>query len=92
MATKNEKNENPVVVDPFTETVPIMLPLDRHNKDDVFVGVNGRTWQIKRGVRVEVPLAVQKVLENSERMQQIAMEYEARAAQELDNLERGIVK
>ena len=31
-------------------------------KDDVFVGVNGRRYQIKRGVEVEVPLAVKEVL------------------------------
>ncbi len=34
-------------------------------KDDVFVGVCGKTWQIKRGVEVEVPEAVAFVLEQS---------------------------
>ena len=36
--------------------VKIRLPLVRgENNADVFVGVNGRTWLIKRGVEVEVP-------------------------------------
>ena len=36
--------------------VKIRLPLLRgENNADVFVGVNGRTWLIKRGVEVEVP-------------------------------------
>lgn len=34
-------------------------------KDDVFVAVNGKTWQIKRGERVEVPEDVAEVLERS---------------------------
>lgn len=32
---------------------------------DVFVSVNGRSWQIRRGVEVEVPAAVAEVLEHS---------------------------
>ena len=35
-------------------------------KDDVFVGINGRTWVIKRGEPVKVPKSVAKVLKQSE--------------------------
>ena len=35
-------------------------------KDDVFVAVNGRTFQIVRGVEVEVTACVAEVLEHSE--------------------------
>ena len=35
-------------------------------KDDVFVAVNGRTFQIVRGVEVEVPPEVAEVLEHSQ--------------------------
>ena len=35
-------------------------------KDDVFVAVNGRTFQIVRGVEVEVPACVAEGLEHSE--------------------------
>lgn len=34
-------------------------------KDDVFVAVNGRSWQIKRGEEVLVPRYVAEVLEQS---------------------------
>lgn len=35
-------------------------------KDDVIVAVNGKVWQIQRGVKVKVPKSVAEVLENSE--------------------------
>lgn len=72
----------------LTKTIRVRLPLTRELSEDVFVGINGNTWQIKRGVDVEVPLAVAKVLERSERMQQVAMEYEAKAAAPLEQLEK----
>lgn len=34
-------------------------------KDDVTVGVNGKTWLIQRGVPVTVPRYVAKVIQNS---------------------------
>lgn len=37
---------------------------DRY-KDDVTVGVNGKTWLIQRGVKVTVPRYVAMVLQNS---------------------------
>ena len=38
------------------KTVRIRLPKERRDNDDVFVGINQRTWLIKRGVEVEVQL------------------------------------
>lgn len=72
----------------MTETVRIRLPVTRELSEDVFVGINGNTWQIKRGVYVDVPLAVAKVLERSEKMQQVALEFEAKAAAPLEQLEK----
>lgn len=46
--------------------VKIRIPLTRDNQEDVFVGVNGRTWLIKRGVTVEVPEVVAEVINQSE--------------------------
>ena len=43
--------------------VKIKLPISRNEKEDVFVGINGKTYLIKRGVEVEVPESVAKVLE-----------------------------
>lgn len=34
-------------------------------KDDIYVAVNGRRWQIKRGVRVKIPRYVYEVIKNS---------------------------
>lgn len=59
--------------------VTINIPLTRTEKDDVFVGVNGNTWQIKRGVDVVVPACVAEVLRHKEEMLRIAMEYEESA-------------
>ena len=60
--------------------VTIRLPLTRTEKDDVPVGVNGRTWLIKRGVDVEVPECVAEVLRHKEEMLEKAIEFEAAAS------------
>ena len=66
--------------------VTIKLPLTRTEKDDVFVGLNGKTYLIKRGVNVEVPAGVAKSLERKEKMLSLAMEFEAQAAAPLDEM------
>lgn len=54
---KAEKAEN---------KVHVRLPRARAGEEDtVFVGVNGRTWRIKKGEDVEVPECVAEVLQNS---------------------------
>lgn len=68
--------------------VKIKLPLTRVEREDVFVGVNGKTWLIQRGAEVEVPWFVAEVLKRKERMLSVAMEFEARAAQPLAELEK----
>lgn len=52
----------------------------RENQDDVFVSVNDRTWQIQRGVEVEVPECVLEVLRHQQEMENIALAYEAQAS------------
>lgn len=64
--------------------VKIKLPLSRTEKEDVWVSVNGEKYLIKRGVEVEVPACVAEVLQHKEEMLEIAMEYEAQAAQNAD--------
>lgn len=68
------------------KTVTIKLPISRTEKDDVYVNVNGKRYQIKRGVAVEVPWNVAKVLERSEKMTSIAIAYEQKAAEQLNEL------
>ena len=53
----------------MTKEKMVKIHLFKDNKNyngDVFVGVNGRTFQIQRGVDVEVPECVAEVLRNSE--------------------------
>ena len=66
--------------------IKIKLPLSRTEKNDVFVGLNGKTYLIKRGVEVEVPVGVKKILERQEKMLSVAMEFEEQAAAPLEEL------
>lgn len=55
--------------------VKVRLFKDNKNyQGDVFVGVNGKTYQIKRGVEVEVPDYVAEVLRNSSRQDENAVQ------------------
>ena len=58
------------------KTVRIRLPKERRDNDDVFVGINQRTWLIKRGMEVEVPACVAEVLENRDNMLEQIMAFE----------------
>lgn len=62
--------------------VTIKLPLTKAEKDDVYVGVNGRTWLIQRGKEVKVPECVVEVLRHKEEMLMASYEYENRVAQD----------
>ena len=64
---------------PNEPLVTIKIPITRTEKDDVWVAVNGKPMQIKRGVEVEVPRCIALALEHSEKMLIEAMEYEANA-------------
>lgn len=58
------------------ELVPIKLFKDSGKyKDDVSVTINGKTWLIQRGVVVDVPRNVAKVLEESDAQRGIAADY-----------------
>ncbi len=74
MATVNSKGEKMVKIRLFKDNKAYV--------GDVFVGVNGRTWQIQRGVEVEVPEYVAEVLRNSEAQ-------DREAIQQMDDLQRG---
>ena len=65
---------------PKEKMVKIKLPLTKTEKNDVYVGVNGKTWLIKRGVEVEVPECVVEVLRHQEEMLSQAMAFEEAAA------------
>lgn len=67
------------------KTVKIKLPLTKYEKDDVYVALNFKTYQIKRGEYVEVPEGVAEILENSERMAAEAFAFEAEATEKANS-------
>lgn len=58
------------------KNVKIKLPVTRTETDDVFVGLNGKTYLIKRGVEVEVPAGVAEILKRKDDMLVAAMDFE----------------
>lgn len=58
--------------------VKIKIPRMSKDESDVYVGVNERSWLIKRGVEVEVPECVAEVLQHSEEMRDFAYEYSSK--------------
>lgn len=67
-----EKN---VTAKAVQETRSVFLPRISGEENTVFVGLNGRSWQIPRGRKVEVPAYVACVLEESERNARAASAY-----------------
>lgn len=58
------------------ELVAVKLFYDGEKyKDDVFVAVNGRKYQIKRGEPVMVPRYIKEVLDNSQKQDAAASRY-----------------
>ena len=53
----------------------VFLPRISGEENTVFVSLNGKSWQIPRGKKVEVPVAVARILEESERNARIAGAY-----------------
>ena len=60
--------------------VKLRIPRERSDQEDVFVRVNQRTWQIQRGVEVEVPSCVAEVLRHREEMLDVIWEFEEKNA------------
>ena len=56
--------------------ITIRLPRQSKDEEDVAVWVNERRFLIKRGVSVDVPVEVWKILRQSEKMQEVIYEYE----------------
>lgn len=48
--------------DPFADTVRIVVEESDNDRQPAYVGVNGRSYRIKRGVEVDVPRPVADVL------------------------------
>ena len=72
---------------PNEPLVTIKLPLTRTEKEDVWVSVNGKSMQIKRGVEVEVPKCIAEVLQHKEEMLMEAIDFESNATGKADDSE-----
>ena len=66
MATTEKKDSVSKETVKKEKMVKIRLPKTRMNEPDERVWVNHRSWQIHRGVEVEVPECVAEVLRNRE--------------------------
>lgn len=72
---------------PATEPKKVKIKLFKDNgrySGDVFVGVNGRTYLLKRGVELEVPPEVAEVLAHSELQDSLTAERIAQAEAQLN--------
>lgn len=67
MATTEKKDSVTKETVQKEKMVKIRLPKTKADEDDERVWVNHRSWQIKRGVEVEVPECVAEVLRNKEK-------------------------
>ena len=54
-------------------TIHLFKDNDKYS-GDVFVGVNGKNWLIKRGEDVEVPRCVAEVIKNAEAQRNLAID------------------
>lgn len=82
------KNTVEISDDYLEELVEIMLFKDSDKySDDLVVTLNGKNYQIKRGVKVMVPRKVQLVIEDSMKQAGLAADYEEEAQQQYKELE-----
>ena len=72
MATENKDT---AVKQAKEKMVTIFLPKTKPDEDDERVWVNNRSWQIKRGVQVEVPECVAEVIRHKEEALQRIMQF-----------------
>lgn len=64
---------------PKEKMVTIRLPRTKIDQPDEFVSINLRTWQIQRGVEVEVPECVAAAIRDQEKMLEEIMLFEEKA-------------
>ena len=64
--------------------VSVYVPKISGEDPTLFVGLNGKSWSIPRGKRVEVPADVARIVEESERNAQIADEFSDVKRKEMD--------
>ena len=76
-------------LDPMRKVTIRLFKDNGKYKDDMVVGLNGRMFQIKRGVEVEVPWAVAEIIRESLEQDQATAELIMQEEQNYhDNVER----
>ena len=77
-----KKSAEPQKTSKSEKMVIFKIPKGRNEQDraDVFVCVNGVSYQIQRGVIVELPESVVEVLENAEMQMEYAMQMQEATA------------
>lgn len=73
------KNETAATVKAGTVTIKLQRA-EKGQPDSVFVAHNGKTYQIKKGVPVDVPVAVAEIIASANRAAEAADAYAAEAA------------
>ena len=63
--TEELKPENTLSEEKPEKVIVRLFKDNERDKDDVIVGLNGRLYQIQRGIDVEVPAGVAEILNNS---------------------------
>lgn len=58
-----------VAKDPFDEKVERMYPIVRGEDSHIYAEVNGRGYQVQRGIKVLVPKPIAEVIDNMVAMQ-----------------------
>lgn len=58
----------------MNELVPVELPYSREQQAPLFVGVNGKTYLIKRGEEVMVPRFVKEVINNMKKQDRLVLD------------------
>lgn len=76
------KNKDETIAAVDDGMVTIKIPLTRNEKDDVYVALNGKSFQIQRGKEVRVPKGVAEILQHREEMLREAIEFENAHASE----------
>lgn len=80
-------NDNIMIESPVSaETECVFLPRVSGEENTVFVGLNGRSWQIPRGKKVEVPACVARVLDEAENNARIAGAYAQARQRDMENV------
>ena len=75
------------VQDVWKQTKEVLLPRAQENEQKFeFVCVNGRTFQVPKGKRVQVPLPVAEVIENA----QMQMEQADRESEEMEQAAKSL--